>query len=200
MKSSRILSCILILLITLVLTPQAMFAAPSAQSGTGEAIQIVLVLDSSGSMGIPVYTEIVPEDLLSLLLRMDEIRNDPIFINLTDQVEEAENDSAVSQAKEAWQDAFEELSDWLTANQGISLSGNQAIIRTALKSAGCDDTSDQSISCLRLQQFRSAKQCGITPAWRILLTVRTMNQISLQAREVLPVTSRLYLKKIGNCS
>lgn len=146
MKSSRILSCILILLITLVLTPMAMFAAPSAQSGTGEAIQIVLVLDSSGSMGTPVYTGIVPEDLLSLLLRMDEIRNDPIFINLTDQVEEAENDSAVSQAKEAWQDAFEELSDWLTANQGISLSGNQAIIRTALKSAGCDDTSDQSIS------------------------------------------------------
>lgn len=146
MKSSRILSCILILLITLVLTPMAMFAAPSAQSGTGEAIQIVLVLDSSGSMGTPVYTGIVPEDLLSLLLRMDEIRNDPIFINLTDQVEEAENDSAVSLAKEAWQDAFEELSDWLTANQGISLSGNQAIIRTALKSAGCDDTSDQSIS------------------------------------------------------
>jgi Mg-chelatase subunit ChlD len=146
MKNSRILSCFLILLIAFILTPNTMFAAPSAQSGTGEAIQIVLVLDSSGSMGAPVYTGIVPEDLLSLLLRMDELQNDPQYINLTDQVEEAENDPAVSEAKEAWRDAFEELSDWITANQGISLSGNQAIIRTALKSAGCDDTSNQSIS------------------------------------------------------
>ncbi len=146
MKNSRILSCFLILLIAFILTPNTMFAAPSAQSGTGEAIQIVLVLDSSGSMGAPVYTGIVPEDLLSLLLRMDELQNDPQYINLTDQVEEAENDPAVSEAKEAWRDAFEELSDWITADQGISLSGNQAIIRTALKSAGCDDTSNQSIS------------------------------------------------------
>ena len=81
MKNSRIFSWVLILLITLVLTPQTMFAAPSAQSGTGEAIQIVLVLDSSGSMGTPVYSGIVPEDLLSLLLRMDELQNDPQYIS-----------------------------------------------------------------------------------------------------------------------
>jgi len=146
MKSSRILFCLLILLITLMFTSQKMFAAPPSQDGPGEVIQIVLVLDSSGSMGTPVYSGIVPEDLLSLLLRMDELQNDPQYINLTDQVEEAENDPSVSEAREARLDAFEELSDWITADQGISLGENQAIIRTVLKSAGCDGTADQSIS------------------------------------------------------
>ncbi len=146
MKSSRILSCFLILLITLVLTPQAMFAAPPGQSGTEEMIQIVLVLDVSGSMGTRVYTGIVPEDLLSLLLRMDELRNNPQYIELTEQLEEAEKDPDVAAAKEDWLDAFQELSDWITEEHHISLPGNQAIIRTVLKSASCDDSSDQAIS------------------------------------------------------
>ena len=92
MKKSRIFFCGLILLLAFVITPQTIFAAPSPQTGTDEVIQIVLVLDVSGSMGTPVYTGIVPEDLLSLLLRMDELTNDPQFINLTDQVEEAETE------------------------------------------------------------------------------------------------------------
>jgi len=146
MKKSRILSWVLILLITLVLTPQAMFAAPSAQSGTEEMIQIVLVLDVSGSMGTRVYTGIVPEDLLSLLLRMDELRNNSQYIELTEQLEEAEKDPDVAAAKEDWLDAFQELSDWITEEHHISLPGNQAIIRTVLKSASCDDSSDQAIS------------------------------------------------------
>jgi len=145
MKKSRIFFCGLILLLAFVITPQTIFAAPSPQTGTDEVIQIVLVLDVSGSMGTPVYTGIVPEDLLSLLLRMDELTNDPEYISLTDQVEEAETDPEVVDTKEDYLDAFDELSTWITAEHQISLSGNEAIVRTTLTTAGCEDTVDQAI-------------------------------------------------------
>ena len=145
MKKSRIFFCGLILILTFVIIPQTMFAAPSPQTGTDDVIQIVLVLDVSGSMGTPVYTGIVPEDLLSLLLRMDELNNAPEYIRLTDQVEEAEADPEVAATKEDYFYAFDELSDWITSEYGISLSGNEAIVRTTLTEAGCDDTVDRAI-------------------------------------------------------
>ena len=72
-----------ILLLTLLIPAGSMSAAPPSQSGSGDVIQIVLVLDVSGSMGTPVYTGIVPKDLLSLLLRVDELQNDPEYLELT---------------------------------------------------------------------------------------------------------------------
>ena len=89
MKRNQIFFCGLIIIILVLITPQRMLAAPSAQTESDEVIQIVLVLDVSGSMGTPVYSGIVPEDLLSLLLRMDELQNDPQFVQLTEQIEEA---------------------------------------------------------------------------------------------------------------
>ena len=146
MKYSRILSCFLILIFTLVFTPQAIFAAPPPQSGTDGVIQIVLVLDVSGSMGTPVYSGIVPEDLLSLLLRMDELQNDPEFRELNDQLEEADKHPDVLETKNDWLESYDVFTDWITSNQGIVLPGIQSSIRTILNSAGCDDSSDFEIA------------------------------------------------------
>ncbi len=149
MKRNRIFFWGLILIILVLFTPQKMLAAPSAQTGSDEVIQIVLVLDVSGSMGTPVYSGIVPEDLLSLLLRMDELQSDPQFVQLTEQVEEAENDPTVVAKKEDWIDAYDELDNWITTEYGNSLPGQQAIISTALKSADCDEGVGRGISTAR---------------------------------------------------
>jgi hypothetical protein len=146
MKRNRAICLVLVFLFLLVIPSQEMSAAPAPQRDTDEAIQIVLVLDVSGSMGTPVYTGIVPEDLLSLLLRMDELKNNPEYLDLEDQMEEAENDPAVVSAKKDWDDAFEELSTWITEYQSVSLPGIQSQIRSKLQAADCDDSVDQAIA------------------------------------------------------
>jgi len=146
MKKNPLILCGFILALSLLIPSGSMYAAPPAQSGTDDTIQIVLVLDVSGSMGTPVYTGIVPEDLLSLLLRMDEIQNDPAFQELNDQMEEAENDPDVVEAKENLNEAFIELGDWITSEYGVNLPGVQAQIRGSLEDETCDDRSDELIS------------------------------------------------------
>ncbi|MFV1948960.1 MAG: VWA domain-containing protein [Anaerolineales bacterium] len=146
MKKNPLFLCGFILLLTLLIPAGSMSAAPPSQSGSGDVIQIVLVLDVSGSMGTPVYTGIVPEDLLSLLLRMDELQNDPEYLGLTDQMEAAENDPGVVEAKNTYSGSYNSLSDWITKEYGVSLPGIQAMIRSSLTDAGCDDVSDNLIS------------------------------------------------------
>jgi Mg-chelatase subunit ChlD len=146
MKRNPLILCGFILLLTLLIPAGSIYAAPPGQSGTDDVIQIVLVLDVSGSMGTPVYTGIVPENLLSLLLRMDELQNDPAYQDLEDQMEEAENDPDVVDAKDIFDESYTTLEDWITSEYGVSLIGVQAMVRGALVEAGCDDTSDNLIT------------------------------------------------------
>ena len=143
MKKSLLLSCGFILILTLFLSPGTMSAAPPADSGEDDLIQIVLVLDVSGSMGTPVYTGLVPEDLLTLLLRMDELDDDPAYLDLIEDVEEAENDPVVVEAKEGVDETLEDLQSWITRDQGISFTGMRAIITSTLVEAGCEGAAAQ---------------------------------------------------------
>jgi len=146
MKKNPLFLCGFILLLTLLIPAGSMSAAPPSQSGSGDVIQIVLVLDVSGSMGTPVYTGIVPEDLLSLLLRMDELKNDPDYLDLETQLEQAENDPEVVDAKKIFDESFDRLGNWIAGEYGVSLAGVQAMVRSALEGEGCGDTSDELIS------------------------------------------------------
>lgn len=145
MKKWLLLSCSLMLLILLLSVPGTMSAAPSQQGGADDTLQIVLVLDVSGSMGTAVYTGLVPEDLLTLLLRMDELNNDPQYLGLIDDVEEAENDPAVVEAKAAADEALEELQAWITRDQGVSFRGKRTMITSILVDAGCEGNAAQVI-------------------------------------------------------
>lgn len=145
MKKSPLLLFGIFLILSLLLPGKTMLAAPNPQ-GTTSTIQIVLVLDVSGSMSTPVYSGIVPDDLLALLLQMDEIIHDPEYVELQDQIKEAENDPAVLAAKEKEYQAFEDMSDWIGESQEFSLPEIQADIRTILQDAGCEGTRDRLIA------------------------------------------------------
>ena len=108
MRKSPLLLIGTFLLLSLLLPTQTILAAPNTP-GEDQTIQIVLVLDVSGSMSTPVYTGIVPEDLLSLLLRLNELNQDAEYIDLQDQLEEADNNPAVLEANEAYHQAFEDI-------------------------------------------------------------------------------------------
>jgi hypothetical protein len=136
----------LMMLLVVLIMPQTMFAAPQYQTSTDEVIQIVLVLDVSGSMGTPVYTGIVPEDLLSLLLRLDELKNDPEILDLQAQIEEAENDPDVKDAKNAIDAAYDEMNRWISENYDLNLEEIQTGIRTFLTEKGCGEEGAEGIS------------------------------------------------------
>jgi Mg-chelatase subunit ChlD len=136
----------LILLLVVSLAPSRILAAPSSQAEPEEVIQIVLVLDVSGSMGTPVFSGIVPEDLLTLLLRMREIENDPDFIGLNETIEAAREDPTAAAAEIEWTDAFDAMSDWVTAEYGKSIPEVRNEVREALEAAGCQGHLDQAIA------------------------------------------------------
>lgn len=145
MRKSPLLLIGTFLLLSLLLPTQTILAAPNTP-GEDQTIQIVLVLDVSGSMSTPVYTGIVPEDLLSLLLRLNELNQDAEYIDLQDQLEEADNNPAVLEANEAYHQAFEDITDWISESQGTNLPAIQAAIRTILEDADCGVTSDSLIA------------------------------------------------------
>lgn len=145
MRKSPLLLVGTFLILSILLPGKTMLAAPNPQQIT-DTIQIVLVLDVSGSMSTPVYSGLVPDDLLSLLLQMDEITHDQEYIDLQDQMDEAMNDPAVLEAKEKEFQALEDLSDWIAEDQGISLQEIQGSIRAILQDAGCEDTRDRLIA------------------------------------------------------
>ena len=144
MRKKPLLLLVVFLILSL-LPPKTMLAAPYPQQND-QSIQIVLVLDVSGSMSTPVYTGIVPEDLLSLLLRMDEITQEPEYKELQDLIQEAENEESILEAKESRSQAYENLIDWISDDQGISFQQVQASIRDALEEAGCAADSDRLIA------------------------------------------------------
>ena len=133
------------LLFSLLPSARTMLAAPYPQQDLQD-LQIVLVLDVSGSMSTPVYTGIVPEDLLSMLLQMDEITQDPNYLDLQEKVEGASNEEAVQEAKELRSQAYDNLSDWIADDQGISLRDIQNEIRDKLEGADCETTNDKLIA------------------------------------------------------
>lgn len=133
------------LLLSLLPATETMLAAPSPQQEQQD-LQIVLVLDVSGSMSTPVYTGIVPEDLLALLLQMDEITQDPAYIDLQEKVEKAGNQEAVLEAKELRSQAYDDLSEWIAEDQGISLQEIQNEIKDRLLEANCETTSHKLIA------------------------------------------------------
>ena len=145
MRKNPLLLLSICLLLSLFLPSQTMLAAPQTQ-GPIQDLQIVLVLDVSGSMSTPVYTGIVPEDLLSLLLRMDEITRDPDYKDLQDQIKEAENAQAVQDAKDNRVQTFENITIWIEDDQGVSFQEVLGRVSAALKEAGCETTSDQQIA------------------------------------------------------
>jgi hypothetical protein len=97
-------------------------------------------------MSTPVYTGIVPEDLLSLLLRMDEITRDPEYKDLQDQMDEAENAQAVQDAKDNRLQAFENITIWIEDDQGVSFQEVLGRVSATLEEAGCETTSDRLIA------------------------------------------------------
>jgi len=139
-RSPLLLFGTIILLLSTLLPSRSVLATPLPPQDD-QTLQIVLVLDVSGSMSTPVYTGIVPEDLLSLLLRQNELNQDPEYLDLQDQLNEAENDPAVQEAKDKMQDAFDNLGDWIGENQESSLAEIQAAIRTKLVEFDCEGTS-----------------------------------------------------------
>lgn len=138
MKITRIVFCGLIILSAMIFTPAKLLAAPSSQAESDEVIQIVLILDVSGSMGTPVYTGIVPEDLLSLLLRLGEITNDSQFIDLNELVNQAADDPELVATKNAWADAFEAMNDWVAAGYEKDITAVQRDVEVVLTSYGCE--------------------------------------------------------------
>ncbi len=140
MRRSPLLLLGTILLLSLLPPSRSTLAKPLPPQDD-QTLQIVLVLDVSGSMATPVYTGIVPEDLLSLLLRLNELNQDPKYLNLQDQLNEAENDPAVQEAKDKMGDAFDNLADWIGENQGSSLAEVQAAIQAKLGEFDCEGTS-----------------------------------------------------------
>jgi Mg-chelatase subunit ChlD len=142
----RIFFFSLVLLFAISIAPSRILAAPSSQTDSDEVIQIVLVLDVSGSMGTPVFSGIVPEDLLSLLLRMRAIQNDPDNIRLNETIEAAREDPAVAAAEKEWTDAFGAMSEWVAAEYGQSIPEVRNKVRVALEAAGCQGYMDQAIA------------------------------------------------------
>lgn len=142
----RIIILSLIMLITIPVPSNPGLAAPSSQSESGDVIQIVLVLDVSGSMGTPVYSGIVPEDLLSLLLRMREVQADPDYIDLNGTLEAAKEDPAVAAAELDWNNAFDAMSNYVADTYGQSIPEARNQVRTILEDAGCEGYLDQAIS------------------------------------------------------
>jgi hypothetical protein len=78
-------------------------------------------------MSTPVYTGIVPEDLLSLLLRMNELNDDPNYIDLQNQLEDAEKDEVNSLVHQLHDLGFDFL-----ATEGTSRSLEEAGIPNRL--------------------------------------------------------------------
>ena len=138
-KRSRLLLGISLLIFLLL-------SAQSHPQQNKQDLQIVLVLDVSASMSTPVYTGIVPEALLSLLLQIDEITQDPDYIDLQEKVEEAGNDEGIQETKELESQAFDNLSDWIADDQGLTLLEIQNEIRDKLQEANCETTSDKLIA------------------------------------------------------
>lgn len=145
MKNTNLFLIPLFLLMALVFTTGDMSAAPPPQTAE-DVIQIVLVLDVSGSMDTEVFTGIVPEDLLSLLFRKGEIQNDPEFIQFQEQMQEAEQDPQVMAAKEKWDNAAEALDEWMIAEYGRDTTSVQQDVHDLLAAAGCEDTMDRAIT------------------------------------------------------
>ena len=87
MRKRPLLLLSTLLLLSLIAPSKTPLAAPQLQQAN-QTLQILLVLDVSGSMSTPVYTGIVPEDLLSLLLRLDEITKDPEYLDLIQRIEQ----------------------------------------------------------------------------------------------------------------
>jgi hypothetical protein len=142
----RIFIISLVLLIAVSLAPSGILAAPSQQADSGEVIQIVLVLDVSGSMGTRVFSGLVPEDLLSLLLRMREIEIDPDHVSLNETMEMAREDPAVAAAEMEWTEAFNAMSERVNAEYGQSIPEVRNNVRVALEDAGCQGYVDQTIA------------------------------------------------------
>lgn len=143
-KSSIILTSIILILASLFVAGD-ISAASHSQTDSENVIQIVLVLDVSGSMDTEVFTGIVPEDLLSLLLRRGEIESDPEFQRLQEQVQEAEENPEIAAAKAEWEQARQKLDDWMRAEYGRDTSEVSQEVHDLLADAGCDDSMDQAI-------------------------------------------------------
>ena len=171
MRKSPLLLITAILLLSLLLPAQNTLAAPHSQ-GEDQDIQIVLVLDVSGSMSTPVYTGIVPEDLLSLLLRMNELNDDPDYIDLQNQLKDAEKDEAAQEAKEAYFEALSDLHGWIEGHTGISMEGLEAVIRTTLEEAECDTRSAGLIATAdtdnQIMNYLLADCPATTNKWTVL--------------------------------
>jgi len=146
MNKTRIIFIGVVLILASLFVPGEISAAPHSQKNTDNVIQIVLVLDVSGSMDTEVFTGIVPEDLLSLLLRRGEIESDPEFQRLQEQVQEAEENPEIAEAKAKWEQAAQELDDWMRSEHGQDTSQVSQEIHELLSAAGCDDSMNQSFA------------------------------------------------------
>lgn len=145
MRKKPLLFLALFLVLSLLMPARNLLAASPLQ-GTDQVLQILLVLDVSGSMSTPVYTGLVPQDLLSLLLELDGITQDPEYLQLQDQIQEAENDQAVLEAKQNQTQAYQNLSEWIEDDQEASLQHIQGEIRARLEEAECETGSANLIS------------------------------------------------------
>lgn len=171
MRKSPLILLGTFLLLSLLMPPKSTLAAPQPQEDD-PILQIVLVLDVSGSMSTPVYTGLVPEDLLSLLLRLNELNQDPEYLDLQDQLNEAENDPAVQEAKDKMGDAFDNLGDWIGENQASSLAEVRAAIRGKLGEFDCESTSDGLIATSgytdQIMRYLTADCPPSTNKWTVL--------------------------------
>ncbi|MEW6718389.1 MAG: hypothetical protein AB1345_12930 [Chloroflexota bacterium] len=139
MKKMRfVVSGLLVLLVVLSILGWT-FSVAKAQEEPEQVIQIVLVLDVSGSMETKVLSGELPAELLALLDQINRVENDADYLRLKAEREAIESDPEVVAAKKAWDDSISELDRWF-AEKGYANSLNAKIeeVRNALDALGCD--------------------------------------------------------------
>jgi hypothetical protein len=113
--------------------------APLPQDEAEDLLQIALLLDISGSMGDPVLTGELYEQLLKLEFEIERLESLPEFLELAEELETLENDPEMMTIEETWLEAVTEMDYYFKLN-GIGDDLNQMVMRVGdlLDELGCN--------------------------------------------------------------
>lgn len=125
------------------------FAAPPAASAhqeVPEGVQILVVLDVSGSMGDYVFSEDLPveiqqvrEQIADIEAQRDEIDASAEVVALRDHLDQLSQDSDLAAATEAFDTVSADLDAWLAGSGFEGLFETTTALRERLSELGCNE-------------------------------------------------------------
>ncbi len=128
-------------------------APGGSETGTPQAqqtVQVVLVMDVSGSMNSPVFPKDLPADLAAIQQQIDAIEQSQEFKDLFKQMQSAQNDPSILQANQGFVDATKAVDKWLADNNyGTSKGAIARKLADLAISFGCDKTSASYLAAVR---------------------------------------------------